>query len=257
MITASPAGRHRLDAFRHEHLPEIGSTNTAALERARSGDPGHLWITADRQLGGRGRRGRPWASEPGNLYASLLLMDVAPIEALGSLPLAVAVAVQRAVQAVLPPDGAKAAVKWPNDILIDGRKMCGILIEGEKLPDGRHAVVIGIGINIATAPEATLYPVTTIREAGGTVLPDELFTHLFMEMAAALHLWDAGRGLEAIVADWRAAAHGIGRPITVNMTDRSIPGRFVDIDETGRLMLETDDGAVMRIAAGDVFFTPV
>ena len=254
MITAWSAGRHRLDAFRHEHLPETASTNTTALERARSGDSGRLWITADRQTGGRGRRGRAWSSEPGNLYASLLLIDAAPVEALASLPLAIAIAVQRAVQAVLPPDGAVAAVKWPNDILIDGAKMCGILIEGERLLDGRHAVVIGIGVNVATAPESGLYPVTTIRASGGTVLPDELFTHLFMEMAAALDLWDAGRGLPDIVAAWRRAAHGIGQPITVNLTDRSIPGRFVDIDETGHLILETDDGPRLRIAAGDVFF---
>lgn len=256
MITGPLAGRHRPDAFRHEHLPETGSTNTAALDRARSGDPGQLWITADRQSGGRGRRGRSWASEPGNLYSSLLLIDVAPVAALSSLPLAVAVAVQRAVQAVLPPGGAMATVKWPNDILIDGRKMCGILIEGERLPDDRHAVVIGIGVNIATAPDSTLYPVTTIREAGSTALPDDVFTHLFVEMAAALELWDAGRGLPDVVAAWRGCAHGIGRPITVNLTDRSIPGRFVDIDADGYLMLETDGGEVMRIAAGDVFFTP-
>lgn len=243
-----------LDDFRHEALGDVGSTNTECLERARKGALSGLWITAERQTGGRGRRGRAWFSEPGNLYASLLLIDAAPLERLGSLPLAVAVAVQDAVSRIMPLDAPDVVIKWPNDILIDRRKVCGILVEGETLPDGRHALVIGCGINVSVAPEAGLYPVATLREFGASTSPDELFAYLFQSMAETLSLWDGGRGIAAIMERWKQVAGGIGENITVNLPDRSISGRFAGIDDTGLLKLGTDDGGTRLIAAGDVFF---
>ena len=253
----SGSGTHRrmsLDDFRHEALAQVGSTNTECLERARKGALSGLWITAQRQTGGRGRRGRAWFSEPGNLYASLLLIDPAPMDRLGSLPLAVAVAVQDAMSRIMPLDGPDVLVKWPNDILVDRRKVCGILIEGETFPDGRHGLVIGIGINIAVAPDAGLYPVATLRDFGSTVSPEDLFVHLFQSMALTLALWNGGQGIVAIMERWKRVAGGIGENITVNLPDRSISGRFSGIDDTGLLKLETDDGGTRLIAAGDVFF---
>jgi len=247
-------GRGSLKDFRHEALAETSSTNTECLIHARAGEAGGLWITAGRQTGGRGRRGRPWVSEPGNLYSSLLLIDPAPGERLGSLPLAVAVAVHQAVRMVLPSSAEPLEIKWPNDILIGRKKTCGILIEGERLADGRHAVVIGIGINVSVMPDHPLYPVTCLREQGAAAGPEELFAHLFASMADALRIWDQGRGIGAITALWREAACGIGEKITVNLPDRTIPGRFAGIDDNGLLMLDTGEGRIIPIAAGDVFF---
>ena len=247
-------GRMSLDDFRHEALAEVGSTNTECLERARKGALSGLWITAGRQTVGRGRRGRAWFSEPGNLYASLLLIDPAPMDRLGSLPLAVAVAVQDAVSRIMPLDAPDVLIKWPNDILVDRRKVCGILIEGETLPDGRHGLVIGIGINVAVAPDAPLYPVATLRDFGASASPEDLFAHLFQSMAETLSLWDRGRGIAAVMERWKEVAGGIGENITVSLPDRSISGRFAGIDDTGLLKLETDDGGTRVIAAGDVFF---
>jgi BirA family biotin operon repressor/biotin-[acetyl-CoA-carboxylase] ligase len=247
-------GRLSLDDFRHTALGDVGSTNTECLIRARAGDPGLHWITATRQMAGRGRRGRAWASEPGNLYASLLLIDPAPMDKLHSLPLAVAVAVHRAIQAVMPAGSNPVSIKWPNDILIAGRKCCGILLEGEGLPDGRHALVIGCGINVALVPEQGLYPVTSLQVEGAAVSPEELFAHLFRSMGEALNIWNRGQGIAEIIAQWRSAAGGIGQKITVNLPDRSLSGRFEGIDEDGRLMLDMGAGVVHRIAAGDVFF---
>lgn len=246
--------RLSLDDFRHEALAEVGSTNTECLERARKGALSGLWITAGRQTVGRGRRGRAWFSEPGNLYASLLLIDPAPMDRLGSLPLAVAVAVQDAVRRIMPPGAPDVLVKWPNDILIDRRKVCGILVEGEPLPDGRHALVIGIGINVAIAPDAGLYPVATLRDFGASAAPEELFAWLFQSMAETLSLWNRGRGIAGIMERWKRVAGGIGENITVNLPDHSISGRFAGIDDTGLLKLETDDDGTRLIAAGDVFF---
>ncbi|WP_184357436.1 biotin--[acetyl-CoA-carboxylase] ligase [Rhizobium sp. BK602] len=246
--------RKSLGDFRHDALAETASTNSECLERARAGDEGNLWVTAARQTGGRGRRGRPWVSERGNLYASLLLIDPAPMDRLGSLPLAVAVAVQQAVRSVLPLAAEPVEVKWPNDILIGRKKTCGILIEGEALADGRYALVIGIGINVAVMPENTMYPVTCLREQGSTVSAEELFAHLYAAMAEVLGAWDRGKGIREITARWREVACGIGEKITVNLPDRSISGHFSGIDDNGLLMLDTGGGKILPIAAGDVFF---
>ncbi|WP_105386053.1 biotin--[acetyl-CoA-carboxylase] ligase [Neorhizobium alkalisoli] len=246
--------RFSLDEFRHEALSEVGSTNSECLARARAGDFGLLWITAGRQLAGRGRRGRAWTSEPGNLYASLLLIDPAPPERLASLPLAVAVAAHAAIRAVLPPGREPIEVKWPNDILIGRKKTCGILLEGEGLPDGRRALVIGIGINIRHMPQEVPYGVTRLADHGFGASPEEVFAHLFREMAEVLKVWDEGRGMAEISSRWRAVACGIGEKITVNLSDRSLVGTFAGIDDKGFLMLETGHGKILPIAAGDVFF---
>ncbi len=242
------------DDFRHEAFEALASTNSECLARARAGDPGNLWITAARQTGGRGRRGRPWVSEPGNLYASLLLVDVAPLERLSSLPLAVAVAVHDAVRAVLPLDAPALDIKWPNDILIGRRKTCGILLEGEGLPGGRHALVVGIGVNVKAKPDDAAYPVTSLSEHGTSVSPEELFARLYAAMADALALWDRGEGIAAVVERWRRLACGVGEKITVNLPDRSISGHFCGIDDKGMLMLDTGGASPLAIAAGDVFF---
>lgn len=247
-------GRDPLAGFRHEPLAEVGSTNTECLTRARAGDPGGLWITASRQTGGRGRRGRAWISEAGNLYASLLLIDPAPLPALASLPLAVAVAVHDALRRLVPTGGPELAIKWPNDLMIDRRKVSGILLEGEKLADGRYALVIGIGVNIAFKPEGTPYPATCLADHGLHVSPDQLFAYLFETMGTMLTLWNSGSGIADVVARWSAHACGIGEKITVNLPDRSIGGIFKGIGPDGVLILDTGAGGLMPIAAGDVFF---
>ncbi|HVK90804.1 MAG TPA: biotin--[acetyl-CoA-carboxylase] ligase [Mycoplana sp.] len=254
MTGGAGTGRLTLDDFRHEALVETVSTNTECFERARKGALSGLWVTAARQTGGRGRRGRPWTSEPGNLYASLLLIDPAPIERLGSLPLAAAVAVQGAIASVMPLDSPPVLIKWPNDILIERKKIGGILVESEMLADGRQAIVIGCGINVAVAPDAGLYPIGRLTDYGCTVAPAELFAHLYREMADTLRLWDSANGVGEIMARWRKVAGGIGETITVNLPTESISGRFAGIDDTGLLKLVTEDGGVRLIAAGDVFF---
>ncbi|MGF9692609.1 biotin--[acetyl-CoA-carboxylase] ligase [Rhizobium sp. 0TCS1.26] len=246
-------GRYSLDAFRHEALGEVTSTNTECLARVRQGDPGNLWVTGDRQTAGRGRRGRAWTSEPGNLYASLLLIDPAPAELLGSLPLAVSLAVHGAIRSFLPPAAEPLEIKWPNDVLIGRKKTCGILLESEGLPDLSRAVVIGIGINIRHRPDDAPYGVTSLEEQGCNISAHELFSHLYREMAEILDLWDEGRAVAEITRRWRQVACGIGQPIRVNLPDRSIDGRFAGIDDRGLLLLDTGHGT-QAIAAGDVFY---
>lgn len=242
--------------FRHIELGDVASTNAECMDRARAGDAGRLWITAVRQTGGRGRRGRTWISEPGNLYCSLLLIDPAPWENMASLPLAVTLAVHGAVAALLPGRAEDTLrIKWPNDLLINGQKTAGILIESEQMADGRRAVVIGCGINVAHRPDNGLYPATCLAEQGSPATPQDLFARLVVSMDATLHTWNQGQGLAGIREAWIERADGLGKPVTVNLPDRQIRGLFDGIDGEGRLILAMPDGSKQMIASGDVFFT--
>ena len=254
-VAAGRSYKRDADDFRHVALGDVGSTNCECLDLARAGDPGRLWITASRQLQGRGRRGRQWVSEAGNLYASLLLIDPAPAGAIASLPLVAAVAVHRAIERVLPPDTSGAlTIKWPNDILLDGAKCCGILLESEILADGRRAVVIGCGVNVGHAPPPGLYPTVALNQAGAGTDPQVLFAHLFQTMAEELGHWNGGEGLNLTIAAWLARAQGVGQAITVHLADRTLAGRFCGLDQGGRLLLKQDDATTVTISAGDVFF---
>lgn len=244
-----------LSDYRHLALGDVGSTNSEAMARARDGDPGNLWVTARRQLQGRGRRGRPWVSEEGNLYASLLLVDPAPAARLGTLPLVAAVAAYRALRPLFASTPQALAIKWPNDILVDGRKINGILLESETLPGGRMAVVIGFGINCRHHPAAPAYPATDLADCGIDMSPEALFAALAREMAAVLVEWNRSAGFDVVREAWLRAARGIGEMVTVNLHEGQVTGVFEEIDADGYLCLLAEHGTRRRISAGDLFFT--
>ena len=194
----------------------VGSTNTEALNLARAGERGPLWVTARTQSAGRGRRGRAWISEPGNLYASLLLGDPSPPERAAELSFVAALAVRDAVAALAGPLTARLALKWPNDVLIDGKKISGILIEGEGT-----AVVVGIGVNCVHHPKETSYPASDLAAVGISMSIEELFAHLSATMMRRLKQWDRGAGFEAIRTDWLARAAGLGGPVRIALDRKS------------------------------------
>ena len=227
---------------------EIESTNTEALELARQGERGPLWIVAGCQTAGRGRHGRVWTSEPGNLYATLLLTDSAPARHAPELAFVSAVALYDAVAEAAPALQHRLTLKWPNDLLCDGAKLAGILIEGEGT-----TIAIGIGVNCRHHPAETAYPATDLSACGTAVSPDELMTPLSKAMHARLVQWAGGAGFSAIRRDWLMRAQASGTAIRVRMGDRDLAGRFVGIDDRGYLVLRTTDGTVETISAGDVF----
>jgi len=226
----------------------IGSTNAEALRVARDGERGPLWIVARTQTAGRGRRGRVWVSEPGNLYATLLLTDPAPPEKFPELSFVAALALHDAIGGRIPGLAARLVLKWPNDLLIDRNKFAGILIEGEGA-----AVAIGIGVNCVRHPDGTETPATDLASAGVRTSPESLFAPLSAAMTARLTQWNRGAGFAAIRVDWLARAAGIGKTLRVKSGDSEIAGRFEGIDETGRLVLRLDDGTMQAVTAGDVF----
>lgn len=244
-----------LPGWRHLALGDVGSTNTVCAEHFASGDAGQLWITARRQLAGKARRGRAWVSEPGNLYASLLLIDPAPQERLVGLPLVVSLALHHALLDALPALGKRLAIKWPNDLLLDGKKLSGILMEAHyDSATKRSGIVIGCGINCTHFPDSPFYPATSLSAEGFLLEPADLFAHFANTMASTLALWDHGNGLEAIRTAWLARAKGRGETITARFDDHSITGRFADLDENGYLLLEDDTGGLRQISAADIFF---
>ncbi len=244
------------DGYRREDHAALASTNAEALVRARAGDPGNLWITAREQTSGRGRRGRAWTTGEGNLAASLLLIDPAPAAVAATLSFVAGVALHRAACDLAGPALApRLGLKWPNDLLADTGKLAGVLIEGDKLPDGRLAVVVGVGVNCVSHPDIA-GPVAAIDFAslGVRIDPDALSVRLAVRMAEAIALWRRGANFAAIREAWLARAGGLGQPIRVTLSDQSVDGRFEDLDDDGRLVLLAPDGRRQRVSAGDVFF---
>ena len=229
------------------HFERIDSTNSEARRLAEQGERGPLWLVADRQDGGRGRLGRAWVSEPGNLYATLLFSITAGPEIAAQAGLVAAVAVQAAISRLRPDLAVR--IKWPNDLLIGGAKFCGIL--SEVVGTAPTRIAIGCGINVAQAPTDTPYPATAL---GSRCTVESVFQELDSSLSNYLKIWDEGRGFEAIRAVWTAAALGIGGQVTVTIAGAATTGNFAGIAPDGALLLQTEDGARRPIHSGEVRF---
>lgn len=238
--------------YRINSFETLGSTNNEAMARAQQGDRGKLWIVAARQTGGRGRQGRAWESPPGNVYASLLLIDPVAQSVAPQLGFVAGVALATAI-ARAAPSAAGITLKWPNDLVRDGAKLAGILVEGMRCPNGRFACVLGFGVNRMSHPADLPYAAIDLFSiAGDCPSVDAVVSALSVSLHEALELWDRGRRFEAIRATWLDHAHPRGAPMTVAAGNRRVSGRFDTIDGQGRLILNTDDGPV-TVDAGDVF----
>ncbi len=231
----------------------LDSTNAEARRRAEAGEAGPLWIVARRQTAGRGRRGRAWSTETGNLAATCLLVtERAPADA-ARIAFTAALAVFDAAAAFVSED--RLALKWPNDLLLDGRKAAGVLVESGARPEGRLWLAVGIGINLAHAPEAerptaALAPHLRPGVAAPTVeSAAELLAEAF---ARRMTLWDHD-GFEAVARAWTARAAYLGEPCEARLPHETVRGVAEGLDPDGALRLRLADGGVRRITAGDVF----
>jgi BirA family transcriptional regulator, biotin operon repressor / biotin---[acetyl-CoA-carboxylase] ligase len=228
----------------------LGSTNAEALRLARAKERAPFWVTATTQSAGRGRRGSAWVSPPGNLYATLLLSEPSPPAQAPQLSFVAALALHDAVSEAAPQVAPALRVKWPNDLLLAGKKLAGILIEGDSAP--RFSVAIGIGVNCISHPDGTAHAATDLGAAGALVAPERLFAALSAAMARRLAQWRRGEDFASIRADWLTRAAGLGEEIRVRLPEREITGRFEGLDETGRLLLK-GPGGVSAVTAGEVF----
>ena len=281
----------RSEGYRLHSHDRLDSTNSEAMRLAHGGEAGPLWVTTRRQEAGRGRRGNAWASPEGNLAASLLLpvAGVAPemvatlgfvagcalVDALrdacrsapslgmrgeGRSDSIVAEALSPraergdalAPQAIAPPQAA-IHLKWPNDVLADGQKLAGILLEAETLPGGRRAVVVGFGVNIAATPEGLPYPAAALSAFSAADAP-MLLEFLSERFVEAVRIWNKGRGFSNIRRRWLERAAGVGAPVSVRMAEATLTGIFETIDEGGRLVILAPDGTRRTVTAGEVHF---
>jgi BirA family biotin operon repressor/biotin-[acetyl-CoA-carboxylase] ligase len=225
------------------HLDETPSTNSEARRLAEAGERGPVWITADRQTAGRGRRGRAWEQGVGNLAATLLIH---PPGDFAQLSFAAALAVAEMTEAFAP--NAAITVKWPNDVLADGRKLAGILLES-----GPGWLAIGIGVNLVSHPEGTEFPATSLAQLG--IAPPSSPDALALLAARFAHWYDAWMkdGFETLRTAWLARAGGLGAPIRARLPHETRHGVFEGIDASGALLLN-EQGHVRAITAGEVFF---
>lgn len=221
-------------------VAETGSTNDDLAALARDGALEGTWLRAERQTGGKGRQGRGWLSPPGNLYASTLIRLRASDPPAPSLALASAVALHEALSDFTP----GATIKWPNDLLIGGAKVAGILLE--RVDD---AVIAGFGVNIAHHPEHLDRRATSLSANGGPLpTPAQMLDRLAARFAAWLARWREG-DMEALHDAWRGAAHPVGTALSTHHGE----GIFEGLERDGALRLRLADGTLHVIRAGDVF----
>ena len=227
----------------------LDSTNEEAKRLAKAGGAHGAVVWAKKQTSGKGRMGREWVSQDGNLFVSILLKPKQPITALSQVSFVASVAV---VEALADMFGAshKLACKWPNDVLLDGKKLAGILLESfacEK--DGKQWLVVGVGVNVDAHPSDTQFPATCLTEAGVELVSAKIvlsrFIHHFIE---CYNDWE-NKGFAGVRKRWLKYAWGLKKTIAAG----DITGTFEGLDETGALLIKDKQGKKHTLLAGDVF----
>ncbi len=244
--------------YRLAVFDRTASTNAEAMAAARAGETRPTWFVTTEQTAGRGRRQRPWIAPWGNLASTVLeFVDAPPSDAatlgfVASLALADALESLPQVNRSGPP--VVFRVKWPNDVMANGMKIAGILLEAEKVAAGRLAVAAGIGTNVVAAPAATPNPATCLAAVGYSATAETVFAPLSDAWAALFGVWRDGRGFGEIRQRWLARAIGLGKPVSVRNGSATLEGIFDTIDEQGCMIIRTSEGRLMPITAGDVHF---
>jgi BirA family biotin operon repressor/biotin-[acetyl-CoA-carboxylase] ligase len=234
--------------FAIEHYPSLASTNDLVRERALGGEPEGLVVRAGIQTRGRGRHGRSWASPTGNLYCSMLLRPERPLAEAATLSLVIGLSLAD----TLAEEAPGPELKWPNDVMVGGAKLAGILLESVIVGAKAPVIVAGIGVNVATCPKDLPYPATSLAGLGVDLPPESLLERFLEAFGRDYDCWRAG-GFSALRERWLERAHGRGREARVRDGDRLIDGRFVDVDPEGRLVIDTRTGRRL-IHAGELFF---
>ncbi|WP_291842555.1 biotin--[acetyl-CoA-carboxylase] ligase [Maricaulis sp.] len=240
------------DQPRIEWVEETASTNADITERAIAGERGPLWLAARRQTAGRGRRGRAWSGLSGNLFTTgLYTLQCEPGRA-AELSFAAANAVGAVCDAATG-DPALTRLKWPNDALVGGRKVAGILLESGPAPGGGLWLAVGIGINLAEAPDDSERPATALARHGQALAPRAALDILITAFERERQSWQLG-GFGPVRDRWLTRAHGLGEICEARLEGETLKGIFADLGPDGALRLDLVGGGRRYISAGDVFF---
>lgn len=247
-MTASP------NAFCIFRYATLGSTNDQAKRLVDAGFCDRIAIRAERQTAGRGRAGRNWRSLEGNLACSLVVAPEVPATRLSELSFVIAVALRESIAEFLPA-AHTPELKWPNDVLIDGAKLSGILLEvATDARSERPSVIVGVGVNVASAPDDLDRPAVSLQGLGSEIGAERIFLDLAERFFDRTAEWQT-EGLEPIRADWLDHAVGLGEEIVVRTGETERKGIFDSLDESGALILRLADGRIEKVTAGDVFMT--
>lgn len=241
------------EGYRLFEFDEIDSTNEEARRRASQGDHGPAWILAHSQTAGRGRRGRDWVSPRGNLMTTLLMPPGCDAARAAQLSFVAALAVRDALCAWLPAEDIR--LKWPNDTLVRGRKISGILLETASVGEAGVLpwLAVGIGINLAFAPQVAIYPTTFVNEHAQAPDALEALSVLARAWDIRLRSWQTS-GFSQTRSDWLQVAAGVGGRVEARLAGETITGVFRTLASDGSLELDLPDGQSRTISAGEVFF---
>jgi len=245
LSASSPAIGRRLSI-----LDSVDSTNDEALRRIDAGAGGGEVILARRQTAGRGRHGRGWDSPPGNLYLSVTVVPPAG-HPVGELAFVAGLAAAEAIEAATG-GAARITLKWPNDLLLGGCKLGGVLIEGQASA-AAPTLALGLGVNLVSFPDDASYPATSLAEAGCRVEAESVTRAFCARLDSWLRTWEFD-GFGPVRKGWLARAAGLGGKLVAHLPDGNrCDGLFRDIDEQGALVLQTENGTTRRVTAGAIF----
>jgi len=236
---------------------DIDSTNAQALRALAEGQSGPHWFVTKSQNAGRGRQGRVWRSQAGNLYASLLIPVTCNPQSIPQLSFVSALGVHDCAKAMLGEKNEhfKLTLKWPNDVLLEGKKLAGILLETSSMGAKPATAVIGIGLNLAHSPQIRDKPTICLADFHVNITPLAALSVLANSMEQRLRQWEQGRNFGKIRDDWLARAQGIGAIYSATAQNRKFSGVFETIATDGALVLRLKGGELHRVTSGEV--TPV
>jgi BirA family biotin operon repressor/biotin-[acetyl-CoA-carboxylase] ligase len=242
----------QLDDFYHLiSLDSVGSTNEEAVRLASEGAPTGTLVWAKSQFRGKGRRGREWISPSGNLYLSLLLRPKLLLTQAPQLSFVAAIAVFDTLCFMLP-QTVKINMKWPNDILVDGKKIAGILLESSAHGDMLDWLVIGVGVNVATSPDKVSFSTTCLHESSNPhVSVESVLKHFTVNFKRVIGEWSK-EGFAPVRKKWLKFAWCLGEKIEVKTEQELFQGSFTGLDETGAMILEIGEGEKLTLTAADV-----
>ena len=235
----------------------LDSTNDEAKRLAEGGGAHGAVVWAKRQTAGRGRMGREWVSAQGNLFVSILLKPEKPLDQCPQLSFVAALALAETLDGIVP-DKQDITCKWPNDVLLNGKKLGGILLESVTLPNqfGRDQpwIIVGVGVNVDSYPEHVIFPATCLRDAGVEIISAKIVLSRFI--FNFIHQYDAWmqKGFMPLQKAWTKRAYRLGHATQVLIGDEQVEGVFEGVAATGELLLKQKNGKTLSVIAGDVFF---
>ncbi len=243
---------HMPAGFTLRALPVVGSTNDVARDHINDANAlGPIVIWAEEQTGGKGRSGRLWDSPNGNLYSSILIKDVGPLTIASQLSFLTAISMRAALSKLIPKESVKC--KWPNDILVNGSKICGILLECGSDKSANNWVIIGSGVNVSHKPTDAPYSVSHLKQFNEDISTHMVLSLYLKEFSDRLQVWKS-TGFNEIREEWIQNCFGLGEKIVARLANKvEEHGHFLDLDADGGLIMEKEDSSKITITAGDVF----